>query len=111
MTKPVIVSLIGILICAALVLAHGKPIMGTVTEVTKDSVTVKDTTGKTIVVGFENATKFLKNKKAAKAVDIQVGDRVVIDAHEDAKTKKLFAEEVQIGTAPPAPASKATKKP
>jgi hypothetical protein len=36
---------------------------------------------------------------------------VVIDAHEDAKTKKLFAEEVQIGTAPAAPASKGTKKP
>jgi uncharacterized protein DUF5666 len=110
MTKRTIVSLISILIFSALVLAHGKPIMGTVTEVTKDSVTVKDTAGKTIVVTFENATKFLKNKKAAQAGDIQVGDRVVIDAHEDAKTKKLFAEEVQIGTAA-APAAKGTKKP
>jgi hypothetical protein len=111
MTKRAIVSVIAILICTALVLAHGKPIMGTVTEVTKDSVTVKDTAGKAVVVMFENATKFLKNKKAAQAGDIQVGDRVVIDAHEDAKTKKLFAEEVQIGTAPAAPAAKGPKKP
>ena len=29
--------------------------------------------------------------------DIQVGTRVVIDAHQDAKTKKFAAEEVQIG--------------
>lgn len=59
-------------------------------------------------VMLDKTTRFLKDKKAAAMSDIQVGDRVVIDAHMDSKTKKYAAEEVQIGVA--APAAKSEKK-
>src|SRR5262245_27870291 len=93
-------SLVGftmLLFVAAIVLAHGAPLIGTVKEVGKDSFTIKDKAGKSTVVMMESTTKYLKDKKAASMSDIQVGTRVVIDAHQDAKTKKYAAEEVQIG--------------
>jgi hypothetical protein len=97
MFKRSIVGFTTMLLLAAIVLAHGAPLIGTVTEVGKDSITIKDKAGKSIVVMMEGTTKYLKDKKAASMSDIQVGTRVVIDAHQDAKTKKYAAEEVQIG--------------
>lgn len=96
--------LVMILLFVALVAAHGEPILGTVTAVGKDTVTIKDKTGKTVVVMLEKNTKFLANKKAATIADLKVGSRVSIDAHMDEKMKMLSAEEVEIGA--PAPAAK-----
>jgi hypothetical protein len=93
-----------ILLFAALVAAHGEPILGTVTAVGKDTVTIKDKTGKTVVVMLEKNTKYLVNKKAATIADLKVGSRVSIDAHMEEKMKMLSAEEVEIGA--PAPAAK-----
>jgi hypothetical protein len=122
MIKRTFTVLASVLLLAAFLYAHGEPIVGTVTEVGKDSITVKDKTGKTTVVMLESTTKYLKDKKAAAMKDIQVGSRVVIDAHQDAKTKKFAAEEVQIGVTAAdaktdaksqkmAPAPKTQKKP
>ena len=97
MFKRSIIGFTTLLFLAAIVLAHGAPLLGTVTEVGKDSITIKDKAGKSIVVMMESTTKYLKDKKAAALSDIQVGTRVMIDAHQDAKTKKYAAEEVQIG--------------
>src|SRR5882724_11826498 len=97
MIKRSIIGLTAMLLFAVFVYAHGAPLIGTVTEVGKDSITIKDKAGKSTVVMLEKATKYLKDKKAAAMSDIQVGTRVVIDAHQDAKTKKYAAEEVQIG--------------
>jgi hypothetical protein len=66
----------------------------------KDSITVTDKDGKTIVIGLEKTTKYVKDKKPAAMGDLKVGTRVVIDAHQDEKTKAYKAEEVQIGAAP-----------
>jgi len=94
--------LVMILLFAALLAAHGEPVLGTVTAVGKDTVTIKDKAGKTVVIMLEKNTKYLINKKAATIADLKVGSRVSIDAHNDEKMKMLSAEEVEIGA--PAPA-------
>jgi len=99
MIKRTFTVLATVLVLTAFLYAHGAPIVGTVTAVGKDSITVKDKAGKSTVVMMESTTKYLKDKKPAAMSDIQVGTRVSIDAHQDAKTKKFAAEEVQIGVA------------
>ena len=94
--------LVMILLFAALLAAHGEPVLGTVTAVGKDTVTIKDKAGKTVVIMLEKNTKYLINKKAATIADLKVGSRVSIDAHNDEKMKMLSAEEIEIGA--PAPA-------
>ena len=115
MFKSFVLSVTAVLLVATLLLAHGAPLMGTVTVVGKDSITITDKDGKSIVVGLEKTTKYLKDKKPAAMDDIKVGTRVVIDAHMDEKTKSYKAESVQIGVAADAksegkaPAKKSTK--
>ncbi|HEY2383091.1 MAG TPA: hypothetical protein VGK48_18095 [Terriglobia bacterium] len=99
MLKRFISSLGVILLFAALLAAHGDPLLGTVTAVGKDTVTIKDKTGKTVIVMLEKDTKFLINKKAATMADLKVGSRVSIDAHMEEKMKMLSAEEIEIGAA------------
>ena len=94
--------LVIILLFVALLAAHGEPVLGTVTAVGKDTVTIKDKAGKTVVIMLEKNTKYLINKKAATIADLKVGSRVSIDAHTDEKMKMLSAEEVEIGAAAPA---------
>src|SRR5215470_17368426 len=97
MRKSFVLSVTAILLLATLLVAHGAPLLGTVTAVGKDSITITDKDGKSIVVGLEKTTKYLKDKKPATMEDIKVGARVAIDAHMDEKTKSYKAEEVQIG--------------
>jgi hypothetical protein len=101
MFKRLASSTLMILLFTMLLTAHGDPLLGTVTAVGKDTVTIKDRTGKPIVVMLEKNTKFLKDKKAATIADLKVGGRVSIDAHMDEKMKMLSAEEVEIGSAAP----------
>lgn len=107
MYKSWVFTLTALLLLTTLVIAHGAPILGTVTAVNKDSITVTDKDGKNIVIGLEKTTKFLKDKKPATMEDLKVGSRVVIDAHMDEKTKSYKAEEIQIGVT----AGKASPKP
>jgi hypothetical protein len=107
MLHRIAVLILTVALFTGVLLAHGDPIMGTVIAVSNDSLTIKDKTNKTVVIMLEKGTKYLKNDKAAAKSDLQVGARVIIDAHPDAKTKELAAEEVNIGTiAPVAPAKK-----
>jgi hypothetical protein len=92
-------SLIAVVLCAGLLLAHGDPIMGTVTAVTNDTFTITGKDNKPVTIMLEKSTKYLVNDKAAKKTDLKPGVRVVIDAHMDTKMKMLSAEEVNIGTA------------
>jgi Domain of unknown function (DUF5666) len=84
---------------AGVLLAHGNAthLMGTVTAVSKDTVTIQDKGGKSVVVMLEKDTKYLKNNKPAAAADLKVGTRVVIDARMDQKMKMYTAEEIQLG--------------
>ena len=97
-----VLCLVTIVLFAGLLLAHGDPIMGTVTAVTNDTFTVQGKDNKPVMIMLEKATKYLVNDKPAKKSDLKVGVRVVIDAHMDTKMKMFSAEEVNIGTAAPA---------
>lgn len=92
-----VLCLLTIVLFVGLLHAHGDPIMGTVTVVTNDSITVKDKDNKPVVIMLEKGTKYLMNEKPAKKTDLKAGVRVVIDAHMDTKTKMYSAEEVSIG--------------
>ena len=99
-------GLIGLFLSCGLLLAHGDPIMGTITAVGNDSFTIKDKTDKPIVIMLEKSTKYMKSDKPVKKDELKPGVRVIIDAHMDTKMKMYAAEEVIIGTAPAAPAKK-----
>src|SRR5215475_10794534 len=115
MFKKLMVCAFTFLFTAGLLLAHGNAthLMGTVTAVGKDSVTIQDKDGKPVVVTLEKTTKYFKNKKAATIADLTVGTRVVIDAEMDQKTKTYTAEEIQVGatdTSTPSAKTAPTKK-
>ena len=107
MLRTLMVCALTVLLSVGLALAHGDAthLMGTVTAVAKDTVTIKDKDGKSVIVMLGKTTKYLKNKKSAAAADMKVGDRVVIDAEMDQKMKMYTAEEIQLGTTE-APAAK-----
>ena len=87
------------LLFVGLLAAHGNAthLLGTVTAIGKDTVTIQGKDGKSTVVMLEKTTKYFKNKKPAAAADMTVGTRVVIDAQMDQKMKMYSAEEIQLG--------------
>ena len=95
---------------AGAILAHGNAthLMGTVTAVGKDTVTIQDKDGKSVVVMLEKGTKYFKSKKPATLDEMKIGTRVVIDAEMNEKMKMYSAEEINIGVA--AAAAPAAKK-
>jgi hypothetical protein len=86
------------LLLSALTFAHGRMdhIMGTVTAITDQSLSVKTSDGAVTTVEFDSQTKFIKGSASATVKDVQVGSRVVIHAHK--QNNSLHAEEVKIGT-------------
>jgi hypothetical protein len=102
MLKKITLCLITFVLLAGLAVAHGDPIMGTVTAVAADTVTIKDKDNKSVVIMLDKTTTYLLDSKPGKKTDLKVGVRVVIDAHMDAKMKMYNAEEISIGTAVPA---------
>jgi ribosomal protein S1 len=79
-------------------LAHGndKHVMGTVTHISDNSITVETTAKKSVTVDVSDTTKFEKSGAAASLKDLKVGDKVVI--HADGSSAKLVAHEVRFGT-------------
>ena len=85
---------------ATMAFAHGdmQHVMGTVTRVSADSITVKTAKSALVTVALAADTQFMKDKTAAKITDVKVGDRVVIHAKKDEKdATKLLAHVVMIG--------------
>ena len=87
-------------LCLALagpLLAHGgyTHVIGTVTAMDATHVEVKTRAGKVMSVKLSDGTKFIKSGKAAAASDMQVGERVVIDAKH--RGADLEAAEVRLG--------------
>jgi len=107
MLRKSIVLALTVLLSVGLLLAHGNAthLMGTVTAISKDTVTIQDKDAKSVVVTLDKATKYFKSKKPTTAEEMKVGMRVVIDAQMDPKTKMYSAEEIQLGTTPTATAS------
>jgi len=102
MLKRIALYIITFALLTGLAVAHGDPIMGTVTAVAADTVTIKDKDNKPVVIMLEKTTKYLLDSKPGKKADLKVGVRVVIDAHMDTKMKMYNAEEINIGVAAPA---------
>jgi hypothetical protein len=78
-------------------LAHGKEkhVMGAVTNITENSITVETTAKKSVTVEVNDKTEFEKSGSPATLKDLKVGDKVVI--HADVSDNKLIAHEVQFG--------------
>jgi ribosomal protein S17 len=86
-----------IVLIAGSLFAHGKEqhLMGTVTAMTDNSITVKTTAKDPVTVYTMAETKYEKDGAPASMKDLKVGDRVVIHA---AKMRdKLMANEVHFG--------------
>ena len=110
MLRSFLICSVTVLFSVGLLWAHGNAthIMGTVTALEGNHVTVKTQDGKSESVMLEKTTKYLIGTKAAKLTDLKVGSRVVIDAKMDPKMKMYSALEVKIGVVtPPAADSKA----
>jgi ribosomal protein S1 len=77
--------------------AHGKEqhVLGTVTAITKSSITVQTKAKDSVTVYTMAETKYEKSGAAASMKDLKVGDRVVI--HADEMGDKLMANEVHFG--------------
>ena len=86
-----------IVFVASLAFAHGNEehVMGTVTKITSNSITVQTTKNETKEVAITDKTTFENAGAAAKADDLKVGDRVVI--HADKQGNKLVAHTVRFG--------------
>src|SRR5437660_10122162 len=100
MLNKLIACALALLLPAGALLAHGNAthLMGTVTALGKDTVTIQDKDGKTVVVMLEKTTKYLKTKKPVTLDELKIGSRVVLDAQMKEKMKMYSAEEIQIGT-------------
>ncbi len=88
-----------ILFLASMAFAHGneKHVMGTVTAVSDNSITVETMDKHQVTVDVASRTSFTKGATTATLKDLKVGDRVVIHAVE--KDEHLQAHTVRIGTA------------
>ncbi len=81
--------------------AHGneKHVVGTVTSISDNSMSVETTSRKTVMVGLSDTARFVKSGSPATLKDLKVGDRVVI--HATGPEDKLVASEVRFGSTPP----------
>ena len=88
-----------IFLFAMLAFAHGNEqhVIGTVTAISGEAITVQTVTKQSTVVYLTGNTKFTKSGAAATRDDLKVGDRVVIHAQKEGD--KLMAHTVALGVA------------
>ena len=80
--RPQIAVLVSIQLLVTPGFAHGNEqhVMGTVTKVAENSITVETKDHQKVMVSVVAETKFMKGTAAATIKDVKVGDRVVIHA-------------------------------
>jgi hypothetical protein len=95
--KRKLVTLLGIVLFASLAFAHGdeQHVLGTVTKISQNSITVQTTKNMDVELMITSDTKFTKGSASVTLKDLQVGDRVVIHAM-PMKGGMLMAHTVQI---------------
>jgi hypothetical protein len=108
MIRKLVICMTAFVFASGLLMAHGDPLLGTVTAVEKEMITIKDKDNKEVKVMVDNKTKYLMGTKAAKMTDVKVGSKVSIDAAMDAKMKMYVAESI---TLPAAAGTTTTAKP
>ena len=79
--------------------AHGtdQHIMGKVTNISKNNITVKTTTGQTVTVVVSDETMFEQSGSPAKLTDLKIGNKVVIHAGKEGG--RLIAHHVRFAPA------------
>lgn len=99
--KSIASILLATLLMGTAALAHGnmQHILGTVVQITGDSISVKTSDGSIKIAYFDAETQFLKGASPATSKDVVIGSRVVIHAH--AVGDKFHAAEVKIGATSP----------
>jgi hypothetical protein len=99
MFRGLIGTLTALLLFAGFIFAQAGTthLMGTVTAVKPDTVTIKMQDGKSEMVMLEKTTKYTKDDKPAKSTDLKIGDSVMINAKMDTKMKMYAANEVMLG--------------
>lgn len=95
--RRIITLVLVVMLAAGSLFAHGKGehVVGLVTAVTENSITVKTTAKDPITVYTMADTKYEKGGAAASINDLKVGDRVAI--HATRMSDKLMATEVRFG--------------
>ena len=98
MFKRLMAFLTALLVSGGFILAQTGTthLMGTVTAVKPDAVTIKMQDGKSEMVMLEKTTKYMKDEKPAKSTDLKVGESVMINAKMDTKMKMYTAAEVML---------------
>jgi translation initiation factor IF-1 len=81
---------------------HGHKVMGTVSAVHEEHLEVKTRDGKIVTIALDQKTVYRHGKAKAAMKMLKVGDRVVVEATEDARTKTMTAKSVQMAAAPTA---------
>jgi hypothetical protein len=83
---------------------HEHKILGTVTAVAADQLTLKAKDGAAVTVHLDRDTKVIKDRKPAKATDITTGVRVVVTAVtvKDKGADRTMARRIELGVTPPA---------
>jgi hypothetical protein len=84
---------------SAVAYAHNgvEHVMGTVTAMTDSSITVDTVKHTSVTVTIDPTTKFTRGEAQVSRKDLNVGDRVAIDAKESAD-KKLVGVTVKLGS-------------
>lgn len=81
-------------------MAHGKPqrFLGVVKTLTAKQLVMTTTAGEVRTFEIGPHTKFLKSAQPAKATDLNIGDRVVVEA--DVHEGRALAETIKFGKPP-----------
>jgi len=81
-TRTAVGTIMLALLCSSSALAHGghTHIMGSVTDLSTEQITVKDRDGKSVTIRVTKDTTYQKGDAPAAAADLKVGDRVVVEA-------------------------------
>jgi len=74
---------------------HDHKVMGTVTVVASDHLTLEDTDGKAVTVHVTSDTKTRRGKQSVALEDVQSGTRVVVTA--SMVKDKMVAKSIEVG--------------
>src|SRR5713226_735665 len=93
-----VIAVVALMLGPAIAFAHNgiEHVMGTVTAVTDTSITVDTVKHTSVTVLLDPSTTFTNNDSPASLKDLKVGQRVVINAKENAD-KKLVGVRVKWG--------------
>jgi hypothetical protein len=82
---------------------HGRKVLGTVSAITPERLTLKDAKGKETAIVVTKDTKVVRAKKAAELKDVTAGTRVVVTAATE--KEQLVAQQIDITPASAAAAA------